>query len=147
MFRKKSHRGDQLKLEPPKLPFQLLFVTFAAPVGLIIFRAIFTSDEIAWSTLIIIALSVLVVMLVVLCIVIMLNAYDDAFSRQIQKIHAAAESERMHEAIVNSSFQLEQVVVVMEKNEIEVPHYLRELCIKNKDLIERNRKWLDARYS
>lgn len=90
----------------PKLPFYQLAVTFIMPIAVMVIPTFFTSQEFTLEHRGIMALAILSVMLFVLCIVIILRLYNEAFDRQIHQFRIEEQSkdlERLNQEITQTN--------------------------------------------
>ena len=90
----KKEKIELGKFQPPKLPLPLIATTFIGPALVAILPGVF-SGEVPWTIRIIAALSLLSVMLLVLVFIVLLKAYDEAFTNQMIKSVAEGHAERL----------------------------------------------------
>ena len=75
-----------IDFKPPKLPIAWIASTFIAPSMVVILPNLFSSEDIPFTTLVIIALSLLSILLLILCIAVVIKLYDESYKRQLEEI-------------------------------------------------------------
>lgn len=71
---------------PPKLPIVWIASTFVAPILIVVLPLIFSAN-VSFSTLLIIALSLLSLLLLIVCFALVVRIYSEAYKTQIANFH------------------------------------------------------------
>lgn len=76
-----------MNFEPPKLPIAWIASTFILPTLIIVLPYLFSSGDASFTTLLIIALSVLSILLLVVCFALVVRIYSEAYKTQVLELN------------------------------------------------------------
>lgn len=93
------------EFKPPKLPIAWIASTFIAPSLIVILPYLFSAKDAQFTTLMIIALSLLSLSLLIVCFSLVINLYNESYKRQVMRLKL----ERTLEEVEDMQSKLHQI--------------------------------------